>query len=342
MPSSDEIRSAAVIGAGMAGLRAARGLVDAGFRVRVFEKARGPGGRLPTRRAEAGHFDHGAQYFTARHPLFREQVDDWCARGVAEAWQPRVVKLVAGELANAAPEEQASPRYVGAPRMSAIGRDLAAGLEVELGTRVASVAHDAESWRITLEAADGVAAQAPRDEAFGALVVATPPEQALPFVVHSPSIEQAVRSARVWPCQAVLVAFDEPLELGFDAAFVSASPLGWIARNSSKPGRPEGECWVLHATPEWSEANIEADPAEVAALLSASFGEALGRSLPRPSYQAAHRWRYARVREALPPQAHWDAGPRLGICGDWVGGDRVEDAYLSGARLADAIVAGTR
>jgi predicted NAD/FAD-dependent oxidoreductase len=29
----------------------------------------------------------------------------------------------------------------------------------------------------------------------------------------------------------------------------------------------------------------------------------------------------------------WDAGLGIGVCGDWLQGDRVEDAYLSGVAL---------
>ena len=58
----------AVIGAGMAGLAAARTLAAAGHAVQVFDKGRGIGGRLSTRRTDYGAFDHGAQYATVRDP----------------------------------------------------------------------------------------------------------------------------------------------------------------------------------------------------------------------------------------------------------------------------------
>ena len=45
-------RHIAVIGAGMAGLSCARHLQEAGCRVTVFDKARGPGGRMSTRRGD--------------------------------------------------------------------------------------------------------------------------------------------------------------------------------------------------------------------------------------------------------------------------------------------------
>ncbi|MFM7274112.1 MAG: FAD-dependent oxidoreductase, partial [Gammaproteobacteria bacterium] len=55
----------AVIGAGIAGLALARALADAA-EVTVFEKSRGAGGRMSTRRQEPWHFDHGTQFFTVR------------------------------------------------------------------------------------------------------------------------------------------------------------------------------------------------------------------------------------------------------------------------------------
>ena len=56
----------AIIGAGMTGVVCARNLKDAGYETIIFEKSRGIGGRMATRRTSEGlQFDHGAQYITA-------------------------------------------------------------------------------------------------------------------------------------------------------------------------------------------------------------------------------------------------------------------------------------
>ena len=88
----------AVIGAGISGLVCARTLRDHGYPVTVFEKSRGVGGRMATRRTDDGfQFDHGAQYFTARDRRFRRYVNSWIADGIVNpgwdellSWKRRV------------------------------------------------------------------------------------------------------------------------------------------------------------------------------------------------------------------------------------------------------------
>ncbi|MFW5812000.1 MAG: FAD-dependent oxidoreductase, partial [Alkalispirochaetaceae bacterium] len=63
--------SIVIIGAGIAGLAAARELTRLGRSVRLLDKGRGVGGRMATRRFAGGRFDTGAQFFSARSRPFR-------------------------------------------------------------------------------------------------------------------------------------------------------------------------------------------------------------------------------------------------------------------------------
>ena len=65
-PAAGAALRVAVIGAGLAGLSCATALQAAGVVVRVYEKSRGPAGRMSTRRGDGWQCDHGAQYFTVR------------------------------------------------------------------------------------------------------------------------------------------------------------------------------------------------------------------------------------------------------------------------------------
>ena len=318
---------AAIVGAGIAGLRIAVKLREQGADVEVFEKSRGPSGRLATRRTPEGHFDHGAQYFTARTPAFRAQVKDWQSRGVVQEWTGRIVRLDSGVVSE---EPDASVRYVGTPRMSVLARDLLEGTPAHFSVRVESLWRDGLAW--TLRTDRGI-----DHNGFDMVVVAVPAPQAVPLLEAKPEFATRAGQVRLLPCHALMARFEKDLEADFDAAFVRSSALGWIARNASKPGRAPGPTWVLHSTSQWSEDHLELSPSKIRAALLESLEAALGKSLPETAFFAVHRWLYARASgfDAGPPV--WDPDLRLGACGDWVKGDRVEDAYLSAEVLADAI-----
>ena len=137
-----------------------------------------------------------------------------------------------------------------------------------------------------------------------------------------------------------MLAFEEAVPVGFDAAFVHSSPLAWVARNASKPKRPDTECWTLHSTHEWAKEHIDKAPEEVAARLTDIFRRELGLEREHPGllHRCAHRWRYA---EAVPPLEEgvlFDAERSLAVAGDWVGRSRIEGAFLSGSAAAGRIL----
>ena len=140
------------------------------------------------------------------------------------------------------------------------------------------------------------------------------------------------------PCWAVMVSFDEVLSLGFDGAFVHGSPLSWVARNSSKPGREAREAWVLHGSPEWSREHLELEPPVAAEHLFEAFRVATQGIEVEPTRLEAHRWRYALPTEPLSDPCLFDAESSVVVCGDWCGGPRVEGAFLSGCAAAEALL----
>lgn len=319
----------AVIGAGVSGLSCARRLRKHRIRVHVFEKSRGPGGRSSTRRTDPFQFDHGAQYFTVRDPLFGRAVADWTASGAAAVWKGRICVLQAGEVREMNDDVV---RYVGVPGMSALTRRLAGDLRIGTGVRVTRIEARTSGYR--LWAADEELGD------FDAVVLSAPAPQAADLLAVRPELQARVAGVEMRPTWAVLLGYGTPLDLPFDGAFVHDSPLSWVARNRSKPGREGGEAWVLHGGHEWSAEHLELAPGDVLGRLEDAWGQAVGNTLPEPVFRTAHRWRYAAPVEPLAvdePCLLSTAG-RLGVCGDWCGGSRLEGAYLSGRALADELL----
>lgn len=323
----------AVVGGGVAGLAAARALIDRGRRVTVFDKGRGPGGRASTRRSDHGSFDHGAQYFTARDTNFARAVDAWRAAGVVAPWEGRFGVLRAGAFEPDDPKE----RLVGVPGMNDLVRAMGEGIDVRYGVRVASLSDTKEGWRLAAD--DG-----PIDHDFDGVVIAVPAPQAAELLGPcAPDLARAARTAEMAPCWTTMATFERQLGAPFEGAVVGPTPgsappvLGWIGCDSSKPGRDggSGERWVLQATPEWSAVHLEDDAAKVRSLmLDALFG-ILG-NIPMPTHAVAHRWRYASVRKGVgAPCLRDDRG--IAVCGDWLLHPRIEAAWLSGVAAGGAL-----
>ncbi|MGV8844363.1 MAG: NAD(P)/FAD-dependent oxidoreductase [Pseudomonas sp.] len=319
----------AIIGTGIAGLSAAQALHAAGQEIHLFDKSRGSGGRMASKRSDAGALDMGAQYFTARDRRFVDVVQQWQARGWAAEWTPNLYHCSAGKL-RASPDEQL--RWVGTPRMSAITRAMLGALPVTFSCHITEVFRGPEHWH--LQDADGQT-----HGPFSHVLIATPAPQASSLLAAAPKLAGAAASVAMEPTWAVALAFEQPLETLVEGCFVQDSPLDWLARNRSKPGRETLlDTWVLQASSEWSKEQLDLPKDAVIEQLHGAFAELIGCAVPAPSFSLAHRWLYARPATAHQWGVLADANLGLYACGDWCSSGRVEGAWLSGQEAARKIL----
>jgi renalase len=324
----------AIIGAGIAGLACAQRLLQQGHAVSVFEKSRGPSGRASTRRTDTWQADHGAQYFTARTQDFCDQVHAWMAMGAVSQWQGRI-RVLQDQLL--IPSESVV-RYVGTPHMTAPAREMAVGLPVATGVTVTSLrqqgqqsqqGHQGHLWQLHSQEHGW------HDPGYDFLVFAIPQPQLAPFAPYlCDGINQSMAAVQFQPCHAVMLQYESPLDLGFDGLFVNDQQVGWVSRNSSKPGRTGQESWVVHMSASFSQAFLEAPQDQV---IAAAEQFMQSRGAPLSVAATLHRWRYALAKPSLDTGYLIDHQQRIAICGDWLSGGRIEGAWLSGRKAAQAI-----
>ncbi len=318
-PVVPDFTTAAVIGAGVAGLACAQDLQAAGVRVTVYEKSRGPGGRTSTRRNGLLRFDHGAQV------LDRDALAGTSAASHLKAWAPRRD----GDL-----RADRALGVVPVPTMSAAARALAAGLDVQAGTRVQPLVPRADGGA-SLRTAEGDLPEVDR------VVVAAPAPQAAALLQQAaPRLAAEASTVGYDPCWAVMVAWDQPLHLAIDVHDNPGDDLAWAAAQASRPDRDGGERWVLQASAAWSTAHVADVPEQVALALLDRFAGTVAAAvdLPQPSVLTAHRWLFSEPRRPLEAR-YLQAGP-LAAAGDWCGGGRVAGAVASGRAAAAALLAG--
>ena len=306
-----------IIGAGISGLSCAQTLQNAGHDCLILDKARGPGGRISSKRTEQGAVDLGAQYFTARDAGFRAQVEQWITDQAVATWHPKIAVVDASGWVPS-PDEQA--RYVGTPKMGSLAHHLAKSLRIQPQSQVTAVMEN----HVILS--DG------RMLDFERLVIACPADQAQQLL---PDLAVPIQA----PCWALWVDIEG--EQPFDAAFVKDSSIGWVAKDSSKPGRNTQNRWVVHPTPEFSQEHLEEDPAQVSAQLLMELQQILPNDF-QINQNGIHRWRYARPwpKDESNRVSFLQPSTHIWVCGDYCLGGRVEGAWLSGQQAAQSILAG--
>jgi renalase len=319
---------AIVVGAGLSGLAAARALAAGGHDVTVFDKGRGPGGRLATRRIGDATFDHGAQFFTVRGEAFARQVDDWTRRDVVRVWNHGFVDGGDGH-----------PRYIGTRGMNAIAKDLAAGLDVRCGTFVFAVRRapngSATGWHVVLDdaavhAADAVVLTCPTPQSF-ALLFEVGVE--IPIEVVRADYERTL---------ALLAVVDRPGAVpapgGVQGPGEAESGPGiftFVGDNESK-GVSASPAVTFHASPSWSGAHWDDEPDAAHDVLVADANAWLdGRATILDSQ--LKRWRFATPRRIWPDPCWVSPEGTLVLAGDAFAGPRVEGAYESGLAAAAAL-----
>lgn len=314
----------AVVGAGLAGLMAARQLAAGGCEVRVFEHESCSGGRAASHPAG---FDHGAQFFTLRSPQGRRWLEEWQGQGWLQSWRASFGHVQAQGLI--VPESPPDPRWVAVPAMGALAARLAEGLDIQFNATVTELGSDASGCWLRA-GPDG------RLFAFDAVLLALPPAAALALLPSAAlPLRNHLAAVQMLPCWALMLEFSTRVPLDFDALRFAAGPLGWAARDSSKPGRAPGERWLLHAANDWSGRHAAPVPIEVAII--EAFRALIGPQADIVSSRL-HRWPMALAARSLGSAALWDAAMRLGCCGDWCADGRLEGALLSGAAAARLVV----
>ncbi len=321
MEATQQTTDVLVIGAGMAGLIAARELQRAGYRVRVLDKGRGVGGRLASRRMDGATFDHGAQFMTTRDPRFGAVLEQARQNGAVEEWCRGFGGGMDGHL-----------RWRGKPSMSAVAKHLALELDLHLENQVAALRRDGCQWHA--DTASGHTFTA------GAVVLTPPVPQALAILdagglVLPPETRTRLAAIEYERCLAVLAALEGPSRIPPPGGFApSDGPIAWIADNQLK-GISAEPAVTIHATHAFSLKHWEGNRQESGRALLDAAATWLGAGIR--TFQV-HGWRYSKPMRVDPESCLLvSQSPPLVLAGDAFGGPRVEGAALSGWAAAAII-----
>jgi len=318
----------AIIGAGISGLALANLLKDTKAEITVFEKSRGVGGRMSTRRAEEFNFDHGAQCFTIRTKEFESFLKPFLESGLIQEWHGNVVSIENGKIIE--PRIWNEKHYVASPSMNSLCKKLAENLNVKIDTEILPISKKDNKWSIQSKQSNDFSL-------FDIVVSTAPPMQTINLFKENFCYTENLKQIEMHPCFALMLGFKDEIRSNWMAARIRNSKIKWTSFNNSKPNRNKGATSiVVHASNTWSNNNVNIEIAEVQKQLFEEFEMQTGiKNIP--DYRSTHRWLYSIVKTASKPEYLLDESAKLSVCGDSCLTSRIEDAFLSSQKLADKL-----
>lgn len=309
-------KRAGVVGAGIAGARCAGLLAEAGWEVDVFEKSRGAGGRLSTRRLENGWATLGAPLVSARRAPFRAQLEAWTREGGVSP----VPHALYGRSNKGWSTAALDGFYRFSVEPSRLVRGLCGSARVHPASRVTAV----QPHALVLD--DGRT-----HDGYDRVIVGVPAPQAMALLEALPALLDHLAGVHYRPVWSFLMRWEggpaaDVIRFDDHLLEVAVRQLGGEA------------LWAVHSSQGFAETYLEAHEMEASTRGASALMGLLG--LPWPvEVEASHLWRYARPQT---PVGHgWldDAEAGVVLIGDGVAGVGVEHAWESGTAAAQAILA---
>ncbi len=344
----------AIIGAGIAGLTAARQLKQAGYRVQILEKSRGLGGRLATRRVDGQPVDHGCRFIEPFHIDSLNVMPALLSTNILCPWQPSIFEL--DPNGNLRTSVEADIYYVAPLGMTGIAKFLADGLAINRQRRVTCLRYGQGGWQIQSESPQGVTETIEAK----AVIAAIPAPQLSPLLGQALGkhtfnrLVQQLDRVTFDPVITVMAEYGAIAENPFPSTLTVTTDrshsgwmvfgqnhphIRWVGLDSSKRQSPAKAIVVIHSTPTFAQNYLDIEATAAGQALVEATAAVLGPWLNTPNRQQTHRWRYGFVRQPLQePCLVSEHLPCFVICGDWCLGSNVEAAFRSGQKAAEELI----
>lgn len=347
------MKKIAILGAGISGLMVGRNLskLHAVGCVDIFEKSRGVGGRMATRRYDTWSFDHGAPFFTARNKTFQRWLLPLIDEQVITAWQPKLITLSPDK--KPFKRQWYEPHYVGVGGNNRLAKYLAGGQHIVLNSTIQSCNKIGSHWFLTDN----------NNNQYGPydwLITAMPAAQVVALFeacVHGPQLPSFIRETQMTSCFSLMLVYEHALPVNWQWAKVNDSCIASIALEYAKPKAANGFAVVIKSTEVWAEKYKHAELSWVQAHLLHEFNALLAaadsmhalpklmsQSMPKALHSNCHRWLYSQkcdnhdTEEAddaeISPGFYSDESLGVSCCGDWLLSGGIESAFLSANALS--------
>ena len=323
-------KNLAVIGAGLAGTTIACKMKRK-FDVKIFEKSRGVGGRMSTRKEAPFIFDHGAQFFKIKTTDFKNFLSELFSQQIILPWNFRLAYFDGQYLNKIKLIKDADKFFVGVPNMNSIIKHLSKNCNVVLNTKIERIVKENDKWNLYDQ----------NEKSYGLydwVVLSLPAQQSLELISDKISFYPLVKKIKMNGCFSLMIGMNKSLYLDYDAALIENEDIAWLSKNNSKPCRVNNCCLLINSSYEYASRNINTSKEEVLKHLINISSRIINYDLFKSTIIKIHQWRYVEAKYSPTDNFFVDHKEKVAVCGDWFVNSRVEGAFISANELSKEIM----
>jgi len=314
-----------VLGSGVAGSTIAN-LLSKKYSVHVFDKARGPGGRSSNKRFKNNlSFDHGVQYISPKSKLFIKYIQKLYKNKILKSWDDNHLDFTFEK-------KSFSMKYIGRRANNDLVKYNLKNIKQSFALPIEKIDFKKYFWEITLK--NKLKYQ------FKSLIITCPFPQLKKLAKNYLNKNILKLKVQMQPNITVMIAFKNQKNLPISSIKFDDDILAWAANeNSKKRFKSNINLWTLQATLKWSKKTINKykNDKSIMSQIIMRFLKLTGFKKDKIIFKKIHGWKYSYNYEKTPYLSIWDQKINLGICGDWLSGPKVENAWLSANDLARKI-----
>ena len=323
-------KNIAVIGAGLAGTTFASKMKRK-FDVKVFEKSRGVGGRMSTRKEIPFIFDHGAQFFKIKTTHFKNFLSELFSQQIIKPWSFRLAYFNGQDLKKIKLIKDADKFFVGVPNMDSIIKYLSKNCNVILNTKIERIIKENDKWNLYDQDRKSYGL-------YDWVVLSLPAQQSLELISEKVSFYPLVKKIKMKGCFSLMIGMNKSLSLNYDAALIANEDIAWLAINNSKPCRMNNYCLLINSSYEYADRNMNTSKNKVLKHMLNISSKLINYDLFESTMIKIHQWRYVEAKCSPIENFFVDHKEKVAVCGDWFVNSRVEGAFISANELSKEIM----
>ena len=308
-----------IIGSGISGSTIAN-LLSKKYTLDLYDKAKGPGGRSSFKRIKKNiGFDHGTQYISPKTSEFKKFTNKLVDKKILKNWRGNHIFLNTLKK-----ENKKHIKLIGYKGNNDISKYLLKGINCYFQKELTNINYIKKKWILIFS--DG------NKKIYSNLILTCPFPQVKKLtknVIKHSFLKQKIKmEANI----TVMISFDKKINQ-ISSYFFDDKILSWAANeNSKKRFKTKENLWTLQSTCKWANKKISKnrDYKNInSQILINKFFELTKNKKIKLNNIINHGWKYSFNSKPFNIRSYWNPSMKIGVCGDWFVGPRLESGWIS-------------